>query len=97
MGQKANVIPGSDLAGEIIAVGEEVKGWNIGERVSANFAVDHVFGELTDEIRATGLGGPIDGVLTEYKIVPAHVRPSVPLCSVAQRALDLLTMYPLLC
>ena len=77
MGQKENVIPGSDLAGEIIAVGEEFSGWRVGERVSANFAVDHVFGELTDEIRATGLGAPIDGVLTEYKIVPAHVRLSL--------------------
>ncbi|KAI1796343.1 chaperonin 10-like protein [Ganoderma leucocontextum] len=37
-GQKGNPVPGSDMAGEIIAVGEDVKGWNVGERVSSNFA-----------------------------------------------------------
>lgn len=62
------------MAGEIIAVGEDVKGWKVGDRVSSNFAVDHIHGEATAEIKATGLGAPIDGVLTEYKIIPAHVR-----------------------
>ena len=78
LGQKENVVPGSDLAGEIVAVGEEVKGWKVGERVSSNFTVDHVFGDPSKEIISTGLGAPIDGVLTEYKVIPAHVRPAVP-------------------
>ncbi|KAF9815574.1 hypothetical protein IEO21_04495 [Rhodonia placenta] len=72
LGQKDNVIPCSDMAGEIVAVGNDVKGWKIGDRVCSNFAVDHIFGDVTDEIKLTGLGGPIDGVLTEYKTLPAH-------------------------
>lgn len=71
--QKDNLVPGSDLAGELIAVGEDVKGWKFGERV---FATDHIYGDPTEEIEDTSLGGPIDGVLTEYKILPAHVSAS---------------------
>ena len=66
-------MPGSDLAGEIVALGDEVKGWNVGDRVCSNFCTDHIFGDTTDEIKLTGLGAPIDGVLTEYKVLPAHV------------------------
>ncbi len=65
--------PGSDLAGEIVAVrGAEVAQWGVGDRVASNFATDHIFGEATAESKDTGLGAPIDGVLTEYKILPAH-------------------------
>nr|VWO95508.1 Uncharacterized protein [Ganoderma boninense] len=73
VGQKDDLVPVSDMAGEIVAVGEDVKGWKLGERVSANFALDHVHGVVTAEIKATALGGPVDGVLTEYKAFPAHV------------------------
>ena len=75
LGQKENVVPGSDMAGEIVALGADVGGWAVGERVCANFSTDHIFGEVTAEIKATGLGAPIDGVLTEYKVLPAHVSP----------------------
>ena len=73
MGQKENVVPGSDLAGEIIALGTGVSGWAVGDRVCSNFAVDHIFGETSAQIRKTCLGAPIDGVLTEYKVLPTHV------------------------
>lgn len=78
LGQKENVVPGSDLAGEIVALGPEVSGWAVGERVSSNFATDHVFGDPTPENKATGLGAPIDGVLTEYKVLPAHALVRIP-------------------
>ena len=75
MPTKENVVPGSDMAGEIVVVGEEVPSqWSVGMRVTANFMLDAIFGDPTKETRATGLGGPIDGVLTEYKALPAHVR-----------------------
>ncbi|KAI0919452.1 hypothetical protein AcW1_003306 [Taiwanofungus camphoratus] len=78
LGQKDNVVPGSDMAGEILAVGDEVRGWNVGDRVCANFAIDHIFGDCTQEIKMTGLGAPIDGVLTEYKLLPAHCLVRIP-------------------
>nr|VWP01680.1 Glutamyl-tRNA synthetase (EC [Ganoderma boninense] len=71
-GQKENVVPGSDMAGEIVAVGEDVAGWQVSDRVIPNFSLAHVFGEASEETINTTLGAPIDGVLTEYKVVPAH-------------------------
>ncbi len=67
-------MPGSDMAGEIVAAGADVRGWQIGERVTPNFSLEHIFGEASEETKQTTLGAPIDGVLTEYKVVPAHVR-----------------------
>jgi len=78
LGQKDNVVPGSDMAGEIIAVGDDVKDWKVGDRVCSNFAVDHIHGDVTEEIKLTGLGAPIDGVLTEYKLLPAHALVAIP-------------------
>ncbi|KAH9924507.1 NAD-P-binding protein [Fomitopsis serialis] len=78
LGQKDNVVPGSDMAGEILAVGEDVNDWAVGDKVCANFAVDHIFGDVTEDIKLSGLGGPIDGVLTEYKVLPAHSLVKIP-------------------
>ncbi|KAH9833382.1 NAD-P-binding protein [Rhodofomes roseus] len=77
-GQKDDLVPGSDMAGEILAVGADVKEWAVGDRVCANLCVDHVVGEVTDAMRLTGLGAPIDGVLTEYRIFPAHCLVKIP-------------------
>ncbi|KDQ55976.1 hypothetical protein JAAARDRAFT_195217 [Jaapia argillacea MUCL 33604] len=77
-GAKEDLVPGSDLAGEILAVGDSVTKWKKGDRVCANFALDHVYGDTSQDIGNTALGGPIDGVLTEYKILPAHSLVRVP-------------------
>ncbi|KAI0791063.1 NAD-P-binding protein [Abortiporus biennis] len=73
-----SIVPCSDLAGEIIALGEDVTGWKVGDRVSANFCTDHVYGDPTRETMATALGGPIDGTLTQFKNVPAHSLVHIP-------------------
>ncbi|KAI0632995.1 NAD-P-binding protein [Trametes polyzona] len=81
MPQKENPVPGSDLAGEIVALGPEAAEagkWRVGDRVCSNFAVDHIFGEVTEEEKATSLGAPSDGVLTEYKALPAHALVRIP-------------------
>lgn len=72
--QRKELVPCSDGAGEIVAVGEEIKRWKVGDRVCPNFALDHVYGDMTEEIKATGLGGHVDGVLREYINVPGYVR-----------------------
>ncbi|KAL1943206.1 hypothetical protein VTO73DRAFT_4281 [Trametes versicolor] len=76
--QKDNVVPGSDLAGEIVALGSDVSGWAVGERVCATCMLDYVFGDVTAAAMATASGAPIDGVLTEYKVLPVHALVRIP-------------------
>ncbi|KAF8240447.1 NAD(P)-binding protein [Tricholoma matsutake] len=78
VGGPDNLVPCSDMAGEIVAIGEEVKGWKQGNRVCANFTIDHIYGDLNPAIQRTALGGAIHGVLTEYRIFPAHSLIEVP-------------------
>lgn len=62
------------MAGEIISVGEDAGSeWKKGDRVCANFAADHIAGEISPEIQNTSYGGPIHGVLTQYKAFRPHV------------------------
>lgn len=69
-----DLVPCSDMAGEIVAVGEDVTDWKIGDRVCSNFCLDHVHGDPTPAMSRTALGGRAHGVLTEYRTFPAHVR-----------------------
>lgn len=48
-----NLVPCSDMAGEIVAVGDDVKGWKVGDRVCANFALDHIYGDVSPAIQGT--------------------------------------------
>lgn len=41
---KENLVPGSDMAGEVAAVGDGVEEWKVGERVTANFDQAHLYG-----------------------------------------------------
>jgi NADPH:quinone reductase-like Zn-dependent oxidoreductase len=60
------IIPASDAAGEVVAVGDGVTRAKIGDRVVAAFMPGWVDGELTAEKQATSLGGgSVDGVLAE--------------------------------
>ena len=77
-GAKPNVVVASDAAGEIVAIGEGVKGWKVGDRVCPNFSLDHLDGDTNPEIFGTSLGAPIDGVLREYLKVPAHSLVRIP-------------------
>ncbi|KAL1943203.1 hypothetical protein VTO73DRAFT_4278 [Trametes versicolor] len=76
--QKDNVIPGCDLAGDIIAVGSEVADWRAGDRVTSAVSMNYVFGDVTLEAMETALGAPIDGVLTEYKVLPERALVRIP-------------------
>ena len=72
--RKPDLVPCSDMAGEVVAVGARVKNWKQGDRVSSNFSTDHLDGDTDEEIIKTSLGGQSQGVLTQYKNFPAHVR-----------------------
>jgi NADPH:quinone reductase-like Zn-dependent oxidoreductase len=69
-GVKPNVIPLSDGAGDVIATGKNVKTIKVGDRVAGSVFPDWVSGPLTEETFKRSLGGPIDGMLTEYVALP---------------------------
>ncbi|KDQ20136.1 hypothetical protein BOTBODRAFT_632573, partial [Botryobasidium botryosum FD-172 SS1] len=75
---KENVIPCSDMAGKIAALGEGVTGWKVGERVCANFSLDHIDGAFTPEMEVSSSGAVIDGVLAQYQTFPARSLVRIP-------------------
>ncbi|MBW4024680.1 MAG: NAD(P)-dependent alcohol dehydrogenase [Proteobacteria bacterium] len=67
-----DLVPLSDGAGEVVAVGEAVSRVKPGDRVAGIFMQGWIGGHLEPEHRATALGGSIDGVLAEYVVFDEH-------------------------
>jgi NADPH:quinone reductase-like Zn-dependent oxidoreductase len=62
-------IPCSDGAGEVLAVGDGVTAWKIGDRVAGIFMQNWLEGPLT-QVRAKGaLGGDVDGMLADQVVL----------------------------
>ncbi|WP_226022933.1 zinc-dependent alcohol dehydrogenase family protein [Halomicrobium salinisoli] len=72
------VIPLSDGAGEVVAVGEDVQRLAEGDRVATPFAPDWIDGPYAPEKGARTTGGNVDGALAEYAAFPAESLPLVP-------------------
>jgi len=78
---KFPVIPLSDGAGEVVAVGSGVTQFKAGDRVASTFFVNWTGGPMPADASRNSLGGMIDGVLAEYALlnetgaikVPAHL------------------------
>lgn len=66
-------VPVSDFAGEIIAVGSNVRNQSPGERVMGNFWVDWIDGTPPRSMATRGrsLGGLLPGGLAEFVVIPA--------------------------
>lgn len=64
--QRDKVIPGSDGAGTVVAVGDDVTRFKPGDKVLTLFNQGHIGGSLTAQTTETGLGGVIDGTLRQY-------------------------------
>ena len=75
------LVPLSDGVGEVVAIGEGVTRVKAGDRVAANFSQKWLGGEPARAKLGASLGGPLDGMLTEYRElheeglvhVPAHL------------------------
>lgn len=74
-------ILGSDAAGEVVAVGEGVGAWRVGDRVAGCFFQDWLDGPLTEAAARSALGADREGVLAELVVfeknglvpVPEHL------------------------
>jgi len=64
----SDVILASDAAGEVIAIGEGVTRFALGDRVMANFFQGWINGGYQREHGKTSLGGAIPGVLTTARV-----------------------------
>lgn len=77
---KDNVVPSSDAAGDVVEVGEGVSSeLEKGDKVVIAFDPDSLYGPIKSW--ATGLGGPVDGVLREYISVPSQAVVKIPAAS----------------
>jgi NADPH:quinone reductase-like Zn-dependent oxidoreductase len=76
-----NIVPLSDGAGEVVAVGSDVRRVKAGDKVAGCFFQRWPGGEAPPDAHATALGGGIDGMLSEYVVLeedgvvklPAHL------------------------
>ena len=66
------LIPVSDGAGEVLAVGTGVTRFKSGDHVVANFFQDWLAGEPTEHAMHSGLGGLLDGMACEMRVLPEH-------------------------
>ncbi|MFC6645023.1 NAD(P)-dependent alcohol dehydrogenase [Granulicella cerasi] len=64
-------IPGSDAAGEVVAVGHAVTSLKPGDRVASLFFQQWEEGQINAATGKSALGGPIDGVFATERVMPA--------------------------
>lgn len=69
---RPDVIPLSDGAGEVVAVGSEVSGVAVGDRITSTYFVGWQDGRLTAALASEQYGCSLDGMLAEYALLEAE-------------------------
>jgi NADPH:quinone reductase-like Zn-dependent oxidoreductase len=77
-GAPAPIIPASDGAGIVVALGPGVTRWHPGDRVVANFFQTWVDGAWHSRYGASALGGAIDGMLAELVVLEEDALVQIP-------------------
>lgn len=72
------LVPLSDGVGEVLAVGEQVTGFAVGDRVSPSFYQHWQGGAPPADLERGRLGGPLDGVLATHRAFSASGLVHVP-------------------
>jgi len=68
--QRPNLVPLSDGAGEVVAVGAGVTRFKKGDRVTAIFFQQWIEGRFKPEYLGSSVGGAIDGMLSQFVTLP---------------------------
>jgi len=68
-GAKAGLVVASDAAGEIVAVGGDVKDFRVGDRVNTLYVRNWTDGPASKEKMAAAHGSSVDGVLADYLVL----------------------------
>jgi len=71
-------VPFSDGAGEVLAVGDGVGKFSVGDRVAGAFMQNWIAGDVSPDAAASALGGAIDGMLSEKVVLAEHGLVRVP-------------------
>lgn len=66
VGPRETVVPLSDGAGDVVAIGAGVTRFKVGDRAVATFFQRWLSGRVPPEASASALGGQLDGMLAEY-------------------------------
>ena len=66
VGSRDSLVPLSDGAGEIVAVGHGVTRFRVGDRVAGTFFQNWLKGRPPANVASGALGGGVDGMLTQY-------------------------------
>ena len=66
IGQRDSLVPLSDGAGEVVAIGPGVKRLRVGDRVAAIFFQAWLSGRPSPQVLGSALGGQLDGMLSQY-------------------------------
>ncbi len=68
-GIRLPLVPLSDGAGEVVAVGQGVTRWQAGDRVAGTFFQDWLSGPIRPEVFGSALGGALDGMLSTHVVL----------------------------